>query len=138
MTRLRRLAVLFLPILCLLLPACSGTEPINGCVLAAANRRELLRAKNYLHAAIPARIAGVYFLGLRGAHAVLVYRLDDGWWAYDDVCASRPLHLGNGTAFPEPVAAATAAFPGHPIFFARWIDPDIRPAPARVDSAAIP
>ena len=65
-----------------LLPGCAPQEPINGCVLAAANQREVLRARAFVHPAIPARILGVHFAGQRQiGHALLIYWVDGGWWA---------------------------------------------------------
>ena len=106
----------------LLRGGCAAPEPIGGCVLAAANRREVLRAKGYAHPAIPARILGVQFGGRIG-HAALVFRLDGGWWAYDDTFSSRALHL-HESAFPLPIFAARAAFPRRSITRAVYLDPE--------------
>ena len=120
-----------LPLSCLLLSllllggGCASPtppEPVDGCVLAAANKREVLRAHAYADPALRARILGVAFAGRPVGHAALVYRLDAGWWVYDDVFASRPLHLPAVT-FPDPILAARAAFPGQPVATARYLDP---------------
>ena len=119
LTRLALLASLLLA----LLPGCAPLEPINGCVLATANRREVLRARAYLHPAIPARLLVIGYPGRAMGHAALVYRLDpEGWFAYDDTFGSRSLGLPSTTAFPAPLAAARAAFPGHAIARAWYLN----------------
>lgn len=116
---------------CLALGAgCAPREPVGGCVLAAARQRaalraspEVRRARAYVGAAFPAAILGLHVAG-QGAegHAALVYRLESGWWAYDDIFASRPLHLPAQT-LPDPVIAARAAFPGRRVTGAEYLDP---------------
>ena len=106
-----------------LLPGCAPLEPVHGCTLAAANRREVLRAKAYLHPAIPARLLVIGYAGRSMGHAALVYRLDpEGWFVYDDTCGSRQLKLPATAAFPAPLDAARAAFPGSDIAVARWYE----------------
>lgn len=118
------MSLLRLPLLAVILsglPACAPLEPAGGCVLAAANERAALR---YLHPSIPARILAVHFAGARIGHAVLIYHLDGGWWAYDDSAFSRPLHVGNEAAFPDPLVAGRSAFPLRMIDGAAWLDPE--------------
>ena len=121
----RLLLSLFLLPLLLLCGGCATgpDEPVNGCVLAAANRREILRAGGYLDPAIPARILGITFAGRPVGHAALVFRLQSGWWVYDDVFASRRLHLPAAASLPDPILAARAAFPGCPVATAVYLDP---------------
>ena len=108
---------------CLLLPACADVEPINGCLLAAANYREALRARAYLAPSIPARLVFVRFAGARIGHALLLYRLTpEGWHAYDDSHGSRGLPLPNTAPFPDPLTAARLAFPEAPVVSAEWYD----------------
>ena len=119
-----------------LLPAPSraaATEPYAGCLLAAANQREILRAQSYLHAAIPARMLLIRSADDRAGHAALVYHLHpEGWVIYDDTFGSRPLHLRDGPppAFPDPLAVARAAFPSWAIGRAAYMQP-APSAPAR-------
>lgn len=118
-------------LLCLLLlPACApveGTrgEPYAGCLLAAANRREVIRAAAYLHPAIPARILCVRFAGAAGGHAALIYRLDpEGWCGYEDTFGSRPLGLPASAPLPAPMEAAQRLFgPGQPVAAAAYLVP---------------
>ena len=97
---------------------CSG-EPENGCVLAAANRRAALQARAYLHPAIPARILKLHFTGSPINHAALVYRLPEGWFAWDDTAGTRDLSF-RGDQLPDPLAAAHEAFPCRRIDGAQW------------------
>lgn len=121
MTRAR---LLWLSLL-LLLPACDSlNEPAGGCLLAAANKREVLLARGYLNPAIPARILGVRANGAAGGHAVLIYHLDGGWFAWDDTFLGRALHVGNASTPPAPITAARAAFPRWQIAAAVWLDPE--------------
>ena len=125
MTR-ARLALLFSLLLLLLLPACSSMEPVDGCLLAAANRREVLRAQAYLHPAIPARILLLRSADGRAGHAALVCRLDpEGWVVYDDNYGSRPLRVAwpDARTFPPAWRVAREAFPGWPIGQAWWMPP---------------
>ena len=118
---LARLLPLF--VLLALLPGCAPLEPINGCVLAAAREREVLRASAYLPRAIPARILVIGSGDRSMGHAALVYRLDpEGWFVYDDTFGSRPLGMTTAGAFPDPLAAAAAAFPARPIARAWYLD----------------
>ena len=54
------------------LSACAPTEPINGCTLAAANQREVLRAKGYLHPGIPARLLQLRYPSGPMGHMALI------------------------------------------------------------------
>ena len=118
---LARLLALFL--LLALLPGCAPLEPVNGCTLAAANRREVLRARAYLHPAIPARLLVIGYPGRSMGHAALVYRLDpEGWFVFDDTCGSRRLTSTSTASFPDPLAAARQAFPTSPIGRAWYMD----------------
>lgn len=97
---------------------CGEPEPYAGCLLAAANQREVLRARSYLHPAIPARILLIRSADGTAGHAALVYHLDpEGWVLYDDTFGSRPLHLRAGPppVFPDALTVARAAFPSWPI-----------------------
>ena len=118
----RRLLSLLL--LLALLPGCAPMEPIHGCTLAAANRREVLRARAYLHPAIPARILNVWRPGVSIGHSALVYRLDpEGWFAYDDSFGTRQLEIPATVGIPDPLAAGRAAFPLWTIARATWYEP---------------
>ena len=104
-----------------LLAACTPLEPPNGCTLAAANRREVLRAHAYVDRAIRARILVVAYPGRTMGHAALVYRLEpEGWFLYDDRDGSRPLAVPRTAAFPAPMTVARLAFPRAPIVAASW------------------
>ena len=106
-----------------LLPACAPVEPVNGCALAAANRREVLRAHDYLNTAIPARILALHYQGVPIYHAALIYRIPEGWCAYDDTWGTRRLYLpADASAFPPPLLAARAASPGQAVDDARWLE----------------
>ena len=105
------------------LPACAPMEPINGCALAAANQREVLRAHAYLNTAIPARILALHYPGGPIYHAALIYRIPEGWCAYDDTWGTRRLYLpAEAGAFPPPLLAARAASPGRSVDDARWLE----------------
>ena len=115
---------LVFPLLLAPLPGCAAMEPIHGCTLAAVNEREVLRARTYLHPAIPARILVIGYPGRSLGHAVLIYRLDpEGWFAYSDTFGSRQLEIHVASEFPDPMIAAHAAFPGSNIAVARWYEP---------------
>ena len=119
--------LLSLLLLLALLPGCAPLEPINGCTLAAVNRREILRARAFVHPAIPARILVIGYPGRSMGHAALVYHLDpEGWFAYDDTYGSRSLAF-HDAALPDPLSAARAAFPGSLIARACYLK-DTRPS----------
>ena len=125
MTRARLLSLLLLPLALLFLPACASIdEPVGGCVLAAANKRQALRARGYLRADIPSAILAIHFAGSPVNHAVLIYHLDGGWFAYDDTSYSRALHIGNDARLPAPLVAGRAAFRLRLIDGAAWLDPE--------------
>ena len=118
----RRLALFLLP---LVLAACADphgpSEPFGGCLLAAVNQREVLRAKTYLHPAIPCRLLGVFPASGHNAHIALVYRLEpEGWFVYDDTFLSRPLAVPNTKTFPDATLAARQAFPSWEIGHGVW------------------
>ena len=113
------------------LPACAPMEPINGCTLAAANQREVLRAHAYLNTAIPARILALHYSGGPIYHAALIYRIPEGWCAYDDTWGTRRLRLPTeASEFPPPLLAARAASPGRLVDDARWLENTSQPGPA--------
>ena len=117
--------------LLVLLSGCADREPYAGCLLAAANRRETLRAQAYLHRAIPARILLIRSADNTAGHAALVYRLDpEGWWIYDDNFGSRPLRINDahGATIPPALTVARAAFPAWPVGRAWYAD---APPPTR-------
>ncbi len=122
MTRARLFCLL--PLL-LLLPGCATPEPIDGCLLAAANRREVIeRARPFLHPAIPARILLFRSADNRAGHAALVYRLPEGFICYDDTSGSRPLRCPwpDARTFPPALTVARVAFPGWPVGQAWWLE----------------
>ena len=94
-------------------------EPINGCTLAAVNEREILRARNYLNTAIPAKILALHYVGAPIGHSALIFRADEGWYAYDDAYGTRQLSFP-GSTMPPPLVIARAAFPGAAIDEAHW------------------
>jgi hypothetical protein len=121
---LRRLFSIFL--LLLSLTACApieGTqgEPINGCLLAAANRREIYKAKAYLNPGIASRILRVGYRSGKG-HALLVYRLDDCWWVYDDQWGSRRLSVSPSAQFPSALLVALQTQPPGMVVTAQYLD----------------
>lgn len=107
-------------------------EPINGCAIAAVNQREVLRAKAYLHPAIPARLLQLRYPRGPLGHMALIYRIDEGWCAYDDKYGSRRLSLPRTTTYPRPIDAARAAFPCVAISDAFWYGVPALPGRARV------
>lgn len=115
------------------LTAHAEPEPFGGCVLAAANQREVLRAQGYLHHAIPARILLLRSPDGGLGHAALVYRLEpEGWYVYDDMFGSRSLgglraSDRQGSAFPAALVAARAAFPSWQIARAWYTDTTPQP-----------
>ena len=108
-------------VLLALLPACAQMEPINGCTLAAANRREILRAQHYLQPTIPAKILAVHYVGTPVGHAVLIYRIDEGWCAYDDTYGTRQLPFPGSTMPTQPLQIARAACPFASVDEAHWL-----------------
>ena len=122
-----RLLSLFLLLACV--PGCAPLEPVNGCTIAAANEREVLRARAYLHPAIPGRILVIGFPGRTMGHAALVYRLDpEGWFVYDDTCGTRRVCINDAhAAFPPALAVAREAFPAWTIRSARYLDDERSP-----------
>ncbi len=100
-------------------------EPFAGCVLAAANQREVIRAQGYLSTNIPARILIIHSAAQKMNHAVLVYRLNpEGWMVYDDAFGSRRLrpHMVLNVKFPMPLYAARAAYPTWSVDGAWYLD----------------
>ena len=96
-------------------------EPINGCGLAAVNQREVLRAKKYLNPAVPARLIECRSPNVRMGHIALIYRVDDRWYAYDDMNGSRRLSLPRDlVGYPNALVAARAAFQYDTISSAFW------------------
>ena len=88
-------------------------EPPNGCTLAAVNEREILRARNYLNPAIPAKILALHYVGVPIGHSALIFRADEGWYAYDDAYGTRQLPFP-GSLMPPPLIVAQARIPAHP------------------------
>ena len=95
-------------------------EPVNGCTLAAVNEREILRARNYLDPTIPAKILALHYVGVPVGHSALIFRADEGWYAYDDTYGTRQLPFPGSTIPPPPLLVARAAFPGATIDEAHW------------------
>ena len=95
-------------------------EPVNGCTLAAVNEREILRARGYLDPAIPAKILALHYVGVPIGHSALIFRADEGWYAYDDAYGTRQLPFPGSTMPPPPLVVARAAFPGATIDEAHW------------------
>ena len=122
-----RLLSLLLLLACL--PGCAPLEPVNGCVLAAANRREVLRARAFANPAIPGRILVIRFPSRSMGHAALVYRLDpEGWFVYDDTCGTRRVCINDAhAAFPPALAVAREAFPAWTIRSAGYLDAERSP-----------
>ena len=98
-------------------------EPVNGCLMAAAN------ARAYLDPRIPARILRLRSADGRADHAALVYRLPEGFVCYDDTFRTQVLHRlrwSDPRTFPPALTVARLAF-GPAITTAWWMPP----APAR-------
>ena len=121
MTLARLVLLLPLLLLLLLLSACTGPEPINGCLLAVARERAVLKGQTYLGADVPSRILCLYGLRPQERHVALIFRQPEGWCVFDDTGGRQLLDLPNTAAFPAPMTAARAAFPRWPIVRARWM-----------------
>ncbi|MBE7157348.1 MAG: hypothetical protein INR62_02725 [Rhodospirillales bacterium] len=136
MTKYPGIALFLIIAISLFLPYshCHGEqmEPYAGCLLAAANKREIVRAQGYLHTKISARILIIHWAGQHMNHAALIYRLNpEGWMIYDDTFGSRSVypHMVPRVEFPLAMYAARAAYPTQTVDGAWYLD--MRPLAAR-------